>query len=149
MTWSAIGAELERRGIYNLVESALSALLGSESKTDTGGDMWTRHPHFTEREFRCQCGCGLLNTQEPLLDLCEDIRAKFGGKPFGVTSGTRCPKHNAETPGSVANSKHCTGAAVDGGIYGVHSSDVLEYAKSTGKATGYIMQSGHFHIELI
>jgi uncharacterized protein YcbK (DUF882 family) len=76
--------------------------------------------YFSEEEIVCHC-CGALpeNGIDPkLYDVLDQIRIMVG-KPLNVNCGYRCPKHNAEIPGSVPNSQHVLGTAADidaGGI---------------------------------
>jgi len=69
----------------------------------------------TDRKLTCGCGCGLgsrVQDWNPLLPLLfEAIRLQVKG-PISVSSGFRCPRHNAEVGGS-ADSCHCTGDALD------------------------------------
>ena len=92
------------------------------------GDSWDNIPHFKPEEMTCKCGCGQNNTDLRLMHILEDIRSYFGGKPVIITSGCRCPKHNAEV-GGVAGSKHIYGQAADFYIQGVPVSSVLSYCK--------------------
>lgn len=90
-------------------------------------DNWN-FPHFSKDEFTCKCGCGLNNIDKRLVQILEDIRYYFGGKPIIITSGTRCDKHNAEV-GGVQGSRHLIGKAVDFYIQGVPTSEVLKYCQ--------------------
>ena len=65
---------------------------------------------FTARDLRCAC-CGLVNATDKLLGVLNAAQNIYG-EPLTVTSGTRCPKHNAEV-GGVPSSAHVTGEAVD------------------------------------
>lgn len=69
---------------------------------------WTRN--FSKAEFACPC-CGKLIEADRLAETLQVIRDAVK-KPVHVTSGTRCPKHNAEV-GGVADSAHLTGEAAD------------------------------------
>ena len=67
--------------------------------------------HFSRSEFACKC-CGQVITISPaLLEVLEDIR-EFSGIPIIITSGYRCPEHNAAS-GGKPNSAHLTGEAAD------------------------------------
>lgn len=65
-------------------------------------------PHFTEREFRCRCGCEILSVDRAFLERLERGRVR-ADIPFPVTSGCRCPEYN-EAEGGKPNSAHITTA---------------------------------------
>jgi len=66
--------------------------------------------YFQDREFACHC-CGAVKVDPDLLDMLNEAR-EIAGLPFVVTSGYRCPKHNAAV-GSQPSSSHLMGLAVD------------------------------------
>jgi zinc D-Ala-D-Ala carboxypeptidase len=69
--------------------------------------------NFTDDEFKCPC-CGQFIDSLPFrafLAKLQDAR-NIAGTPFVITSGYRCPKHNAEV-GGKADSSHLKGIAVD------------------------------------
>jgi uncharacterized protein YcbK (DUF882 family) len=86
-------------------------------------------PHFRRTEFACN-HCHELPKDPPddLLDLLELIREWFTDKPVTITSGYRCPVHNANV-GGVRNSTHLQGIAADIQVSGVLAKDV--YAACT------------------
>lgn len=52
-------------------------------------------PHFSMKEFRCQCHfntCSEQKIAQELLDKLEQVRIAYG-KPIKVTSGFRCHEH--------------------------------------------------------
>lgn len=71
---------------------------------------------FNFSEFACRC-CGRIppgvrGNIEALVDnVLDPARRVFGG-PVSVSSGYRCPKHNAEV-GGVSGSQHLKGEAAD------------------------------------
>lgn len=71
---------------------------------------------FSFSEFACRC-CGRIppgvrGNIEALVDnVLDPARRVFGG-PVSVSSGYRCPKHNAEV-GGVSGSQHLKGEAAD------------------------------------
>ena len=67
--------------------------------------------HFMLHEFACPC-CGEARADPQLLQLLEKIR-RLVDSPITVTSGYRCPKHNAEVPRAASGSKHTLGLAAD------------------------------------
>lgn len=91
------------------------------------GKSWDSIKHFKKSEFTCKCGCGLNNIQLDVVKIADEVREHFGN-PAIVTSGTRCPKHNAEV-GGVANSRHLAGKAIDMYVQNVSWNDLLEYLR--------------------
>jgi uncharacterized protein YcbK (DUF882 family) len=77
-------------------------------------------PHFNEDEFRCKCCGEVIPISPALIELLEDIR-EFSGFPIIITSGYRCPSHNAAV-GGKPNSAHVTAEAAD---FAFHSSHEL------------------------
>lgn len=71
---------------------------------------------FRFEEFACRC-CGQIppgvrGNIEALVDnVLDPARRVFGG-PVSVSSGYRCPKHNAEV-GGVSGSQHLKGEVAD------------------------------------
>lgn len=80
-------------------------------------------PHFRAHEFACP-DCKIYKVAVKTLEGLENVRVKVG-VPLKIAntsltsmvnsggSGYRCPKHNAETPGSSPHSRHMRGLAVD------------------------------------
>ena len=73
--------------------------------------------NFDPKEFRCECGgrycCGFPTYMKPheLISI-QAIRDHWG-RPITVTCGMRDATYNRKLNGSVANSKHLTGSAID------------------------------------
>lgn len=74
--------------------------------------------YFTDAEFVCRCGCGLSKLDPAMLDILDRARTLFG-KPLVISSGTRCPAHNAAI-GGAPHSAHLVGP--DGFS---HAADIL------------------------
>lgn len=93
-------------------------------------DAWAYAKHFKLSEFRCprECNGYPVNVQPTLLYVCEDIRNHFG-RSFNITSGIRCKSFNNSLNGSVTNSPHVTGKAVDFNISGINKNIVLAYCQ--------------------
>ena len=88
--------------------------------------------YFSLDEFECPC-CGKLppdgmddNLLEVLDKICEAI-----GLPLYVSSGYRCPAHNAEC-GGAENSQHLYGRAAD--VYADGENTPLQIAALAEKA---------------
>lgn len=73
--------------------------------------------NFSPEEFKCECGgrycCGYPTYMKPhMLMMIQAIRDHWG-KPVTVTCGMRCLTYNRKLNGSITNSKHLQGLAVD------------------------------------
>jgi uncharacterized protein YcbK (DUF882 family) len=64
--------------------------------------------YFTKDEMQCSC-CGECKMDEHFMEMLDSLRRGVG-KPLTVTSGYRCPKHDAEIGGG---GNHTQGRAVD------------------------------------
>lgn len=69
-----------------------------------------RSKHFVPEEFHCAC-CGREAMQQAFIDRLDEAR-EYAGIPFVITSGYRCPAHNAVVGGKPA-SAHTSGWAAD------------------------------------
>lgn len=89
--------------------------------------------NFRISEFHCKgstCGCTQTLHDPQLSAYLQQIRDHFG-KPVYITSGYRCPVHNAAVGGS-SSSKHASGQAADFYISGVDPLTIAQYAESIG-----------------
>ena len=99
---------------------------------DTVQGFWKDIRYFTRAEFRCPCGkCGgfPVEPEDKLVRLADQVREHFGA-PVIVSSGVRCQAHNDELPGSVKNSYHLRGKAMDFCVKGVSGATLLAYVKT-------------------
>ena len=91
--------------------------------------------NFVPKEFRCECNgrycCGYPNYMKPeILKNIQYIRDK-GKKPVIITCGLRCPTYNSKLGGSIQNSRHKLGKAVD--FYQQGVTDTLANRKKSVK----------------
>ena len=130
--------DLEPDGIVGkMTESKLREVIGSgvdspKPKTQESLDFWNEIEHFAHGEFACPCGrCGGFPSEpkEKLVRLAESVRNHFDSVSL-VSSGVRCQEHNDELSGSVPNSRHLYGKAVDFCIVGESGESVLKYVKT-------------------
>jgi uncharacterized protein YcbK (DUF882 family) len=85
--------------------------------------------HFSDREFRCQCGkCSSPKPDLALSILLELVR-EWAGAPVAITSGYRCPVHNRKV-GGARRSKHMTNQAADIRVKGKTPEEVYEFLDS-------------------
>ena len=110
--------KLDRPTFDDLVEDTISS-----------EDFWDDIEFVPRHEWRCPCGrCGGFpaEPQEGIVRFIDELRKHFG-KPVTISSGVRCKAHNAELPGSVSNSRHLTGKAVDFCVQGMSATSVKVY----------------------
>jgi zinc D-Ala-D-Ala carboxypeptidase len=73
-------------------------------------DGW-RWQNFTPAEFACSC-CGTVYVSESFMDRLQALRSR-SGVPMPISSGYRCPDHNATVSGTGRDGPHTTGRAAD------------------------------------
>lgn len=95
---------------------------------------WSRYPNFTEAEFRCRCGCGRAGMDPAFMDALQDLR-RLWGKPMVISSGYRCPEHNAAVSSTGPSGPHTTGKAADILVHGGMALSLLALA-TNGRFTG-------------
>lgn len=102
---------------------------------------------FSSYEFTCKCGCGTYIHNEELIEMLNDVREYFG-KPVRITSGTRCPAHNAAV-GGVPDSQHTLGTAADIQVSGISPEETYAYLtdKYPGKF-GFGLYSTFVHCDV-
>ena len=81
--------------------------------------------NFNRSEFACKCGCGFDEIALDTVYICQTLRHHFD-RPVTITSGCRCPEHNASV-GGAEKSQHVAGTAADVVVKDVHAHDVYEY----------------------
>jgi zinc D-Ala-D-Ala carboxypeptidase len=64
---------------------------------------------FTRAELQCKCGCGRAEFTEEFLAKLKWLRLKWN-QPMFVSSGYRCPAHNAKVSSSGLDGPHTFGA---------------------------------------
>lgn len=107
--------------------------------------------HFDRAEFACRDGCGFASVDQRLIDGLEELRALLDA-PITISSGCRCPKHNAAVGGSP-NSRHMLGQAADifvrlGALY-VSPQQIYEHARGVRQFGGFgVDMERHFlHVD--
>ena len=149
----AIGEGLDMRG---------PEAVPDPEKENATGDLWPRVRHFTRREFRCPCGkCGgfPVEPKEAIVLAADDMREEFGSPVIIVPedghsggSGVRCQEYNDSLPGSVPNSSHVDGGAIDFSAPGKSAATIEAYLNKI-KANGtirywYKITDGSYHMEV-
>ena len=85
--------------------------------------------NFKRAEFACRCGCGFDTVDVETLAVLQAVRDHFD-RPVLITSGCRCPAHNARVGGSK-NSLHMQGRAADFKVIGIEPKQVFDWLSST------------------
>ena len=93
--------------------------------------------------FACPC-CGADLCSDELKSCVADLENGFG--PVTITSGYRCPAHNAAV-GGVAGSQHLLGKAVDIFTLPKNQENLIAWAKKVG-FTGFGRGSTFTHCDL-
>lgn len=122
------------------------------TETETTGTFWDEIKYFTREEFKCKCGGKYCNgypaePQELLVRAAVKVREHFG-VPVTISSGLRCPTHNANNKG-VYNSRHLSGKAMDFSVRGFNATSVLPYVQSLSEIRyAYAIDSNWVHMDI-
>lgn len=118
-------------------------------------DFWASVKHFDRREFRCPCPrCGgfPVEPDHNLVRIADQLREDMGAV-VTISSGVRCQAHNDELSGSVPNSRHVRGKAMDFSVRGKSGSQVNAYCQrmvSQGKLRySYIISGAWVHMDVL
>jgi hypothetical protein len=141
--FASLGYEYSEEGIkqfqkkYMLRKSDVDGKYGidTDNTLRTVWNVKTYTKNFTPDEFQCGCHgrycCGYPSYMKPNeLKHIQRIRDHWG-VPITITCGLRCRRFNASLTGSVPNSIHQTGQAVD--FYQPGVTDTLQNRKKSVK----------------
>ena len=141
------GAATEKR----ILEVIATGEKPVDDKMSATADWWKDIRYFRRDEFRCPCPrCGgfPVEPEEKLVRLADQVREHFGA-PVIVSSGVRCQAHNDELDGSVKNSYHLMGKAMDFCVLGVPGATLLAYVKTLPVHYAYqINRSDFVHMDV-
>ncbi len=123
----------------------------AEGMPEQTEDFWKSIRYFRREEFACKCGCYCngypKEMQELAVQLADRARGYFG-RPAHISSGLRCPQHNANV-GGVRNSQHLYGEAVDLRIEGVSAEKLLVYFQQQEEVRyAYKIDGSHIHFDI-
>ena len=107
-----LGDELEEVLIGAVFYGRFKSTDAPDAEPD--GDFWSTVQYFGRHEFACKCGkCGGYPAEpsERLVRVLDAIREETG-LPVYLSSGVRCPEHNA-AEGGADDSRHMYGDAAD------------------------------------
>ena len=106
--------------------------------------------YFKLEEFACKC-CGENKISSVLIDKLDTLRATVCF-PLIVTSGYRCPAHNASISYTGEDGPHTTGLAVDLRVDRKQAYDLLKVALELGFTGIGVQQKGnarYLHLDLL
>ena len=114
-------------------------------------DWWADIRYFVPKEFACKCGryCDGYPAlmQRSVVELADRAREALKGPGF-VSSGLRCPQHNANV-GGVSNSRHLSGKAVDLRIEGKSAKQTLAWLQKQPEVRyAYAIDANYVHLDV-
>lgn len=83
--------------------------------------------HFSADEFACRCGCGKNLIDHAFVTELDDLRHRLGFA-LPISSGYRCPGHNAKVSSTGRTGPHTTGRAADISVSHGRAYEVLQVA---------------------
>lgn len=141
---------LTQAALLEAVANGRSRAEDAQTPEENTGTFWDEIRYFTRAEFRCPCGrCGgfPVEPDETLVRLADRVREHFGA-PANVSSGVRCQAHNDELPGSVPNSYHVKGQAVDFSVRGKSAAQVLAFVRTLPIHYAYAIDNSFVHMDV-
>ena len=116
------------------------------------GTFWNGIKYFKRDEPYIGCPCGRcggfpVEPSENLMRLADKVRERFG-VPMIPTSTVRCQAHNDELKGSVKNSYHVRGKAMDFYIKGVSAATVVAFVKTQNVHYTYAIDGNAVHMDV-
>ena len=123
------------------------------SGAGTGPEWWKEIRYFrrTEAGIGCPCGrCGGFPAEpsEKLMRLADKVR-EAAGAPMYPSSTVRCQAHNDELRGSVKNSRHVTGRAMDFRIRGWGADRTLALVRKQPEVRyAYAIDGSYVHMDV-
>ena len=122
-----------------------------EESADEDDDWWRNIRYFSRKEFACKCGryCDgyPAQMQRGVVELADRAREELKGVGF-VSSGLRCPQHNANV-GGVSDSRHLAGKAIDLRIEGKSARQTLAWAQKQPELRyAYAIDANYVHMDI-
>lgn len=140
---------LPASGVFDRqTEAKIRQVIGEGAEPEPP-DWWQEVAHFRREEFRCPCGqCGGFpaEPEEKLVRLAERVRTAFD-TPVLISSGVRCPAHNAAV-GGVKNSRHLLGKAMDFRVKNVSGEKLLAYVRTLPVRYAYRIDGSFVHMDV-
>ena len=120
---------------------------------ETTGTFWDEIRYFKREEKGIACPCGRcvgfpVEPTERLMRLADRVR-EAAGAPMGPSSTVRCQAHNDELSGSVPNSRHLSGRAMDFCIRGWGADRTLALVRQQPEVRyAYAIDNRYVHMDV-
>ena len=123
----------------------------TEQSGDADDDWWRDIRYFSRKEFACKCSSYCdgypAQMQRGVVELADRAREELKGVGF-VSSGLRCPQHNANV-GGVSNSRHLSGKAIDLRIEGKSARQTLAWVQKQPEVRyAYAIDANFVHMDV-
>jgi zinc D-Ala-D-Ala carboxypeptidase len=96
--------------------------------------------YFKPTDFACK-HCGENKTSPLTMELADELRHRCGF-PLTISSGYRCPDHNAKVSGTGRTGPHTTGEAFDVAVSHGQAFEVLRHAMKMNFSGIGVQQKG-------
>ena len=120
---------------------------------ETTGTFWDEIRYFKREEKGIACPCGRcggfpVEPTERLMRLADRVR-EAAGAPMRPSSTVRCQAHNDELSGSVPNSRHLSGKAMDFCIRGCGADRTLAIVRQQPEVRyAYAIDGSYVHMDV-
>lgn len=125
----------------------------SRTPEETTGTFWDEIRYFKREEKGIACPCGRcggfpVEPTERLMRLADRVR-EAAGAPMCPSSTVRCQAHNDELSGSVPNSRHLSGRAMDFCIRGWGADRTLALVRQQPEVRyAYAIDNRYVHMDV-
>lgn len=137
-----------------LTHAVAYGIAKNETTKPATGSFWDEIEFFDRSEFKCTCngrGCNgyPVEPEEKLIRVADRVRKHFGASTT-VSSGVRCKLRNSELNGSVSNSRHLSGKAMDFSVAGRSATEVLNYVQKQSEIRyAYAIDKDYVHMDVL
>ncbi|MGN1026198.1 MAG: peptidoglycan-binding protein [Faecousia sp.] len=152
--------DLTPDGVFGPLTQAriLEVIASGETPENTaqaaeGPDWWDEIRYFKREEKGIACPCGRcggfpVEPAEKLMRLADRVR-EAAGAPMCPSSTVRCQAHNDELSGSVKNSRHLSGKAMDFCIRGWGAARTLALVRQQPEVRyAYAIDGSYVHMDV-
>lgn len=126
---------------------------GTKAPEKNTGTWWDEIRYFKREEKGIACPCGRcggfpVEPTERLMRLADRVR-EAAGAPMCPSSTVRCQAHNDELSGSVSNSRHLSGKAMDFCIRGWGADRTLALVRQQPEVRyAYVIDGSYVHMDV-